>query len=649
MRGPAPGRAAAAPAATTGPIVVTYETAAPCAPFPAEAQPAVQAAVDIWNAQIRSTVQIVVSACWFDFGDPSALAAAFPLEIDGNFPGAPRSATWYPIALANALSHQDLNAGTPEIEGLFASTRPDWYFGTDGNTPVGQLDFETAALHEIAHGLGFFPSLEGLNPNFTDTGLGYWGFAGFPTIFDRYAIDVAGRDLITYPSGSTALGSVLRSSVGWRGANAVLGNGGVLPKLYTPSVWQEGSSASHLDENTYPAGSANALLTPILNDGESEHSPGPLVTGMFQDLGWAAVCTPPSGPISTLFHPLPQQRAYSGGTVIEARDDADMPMLGRAGVPASGVAAVVVNVEVFKPTAKGYISVTPGCTTSQTASQEFNAGTTISNQVTVRLDDAGRLRLRMSAGRATVFVDVAGYYSTDTSGDRFHAVPTTRANPGGTPLVAGTPLHLAIAGHGIPNDGTVEAVTATVEVFAPTSAGYVRVTPDLTDSQTAVQEFVAHQTISNLVTVALVGGKIQIRLSAGSARVFVDVNGYYSVPAVATGDPFHPLPTARVNPGGTTVSSTADLHLTVAGHAGVPSPGASGVAGVIEVFAPSTAGYVRVTPDGVVSQTATQEFVAGLTISDAVAVGLSPAGKLQLHMSAGHAVLFVDIAGYFGP
>jgi hypothetical protein len=228
-------------------------------------------------------------------------------------------------------------------------------------------------------------------------------------------------------------------------------------------------------------------------------------------------------------------------------------------------------------------------------------------------------------------------------------VPTTRANPGGTTVVAGTPLHLTVSGHGVPNGGTVAAVTATVEVFAPTAAGYVRVTPDLVDSQTAVQEFKAHQTIANLATVALVNGKIQISVSAGSARVFVDVNGYYSVPSDRTGDAFHPLPTARVNPGGTTVSAAADLHLTVAGRAGVPATGARAIVGVVEVANPSAAGYVRVTPDGVISQTATQEFVAGQTISAAVAVGLSAAGKIQLHMSAGHALLFADVAGYFGP
>jgi VCBS repeat-containing protein len=215
-------------------------------------------------------------------------------------------------------------------------------------------------------------------------------------------------------------------------------------------------------------------------------------------------------------------------------------------------------------------------------------------------------------------------------------------------VAAGTPVHLTLAGHGIPNDGTVDAVTATIEVVSPTTAGYIRVTPDLSDSQTAVQEFRAGQTISNLFTVELVNGRVQIRISAGSARVQVDINGYFSVSSVSTGDVFHPVSTARVLAAGTTVTATSDVHLTVAGEAGVPGSGATAIAGVVEVSGPTAAGYVRVNPDGVVSQTANQEFVAGQTISDAVAVGLSDAGGIQVHISAGRALLLVDIAGWFG-
>jgi hypothetical protein len=45
----------------------------------------------------------------------------------------------------------------------------------------------------------------------------------------------------------------------------------------------------------------------------------------------------------------------------------------------------------------------------------------------------------------------------------------------------------------------------------------------------AAQEFTKAATISNLVAVKLVGGKIQVKVSAGSARILMDVAGYYTV------------------------------------------------------------------------------------------------------------------------
>ena len=122
------------------------------------------------------------------------------------------------------------------------------------------------------------------------------------------------------------------------------------------------------------------------------------------------------------------------------------------------------------------------------------------------------------------------------------------------------------------------------EVFNPTAAGYVRVTPAGSDPSVAVQEFARGQAISNLVVVKLVGGKIQVKVSAGSARVLMDVSGYYSAGAGAS---FTALPTARVFDG---TATTAPRLVQIAGVGGVPADATSVVVNT-EVFAPSAAGY----------------------------------------------------------
>jgi hypothetical protein len=135
---------------------------------------------------------------------------------------------------------------------------------------------------------------------------------------------------------------------------------------------------------------------------------------------------------------------------------------------------------------------------------------------------SGKIQVKLSAGSARVFMDVSGYYSAG-AGASFTALPTARIFDGTATTL---PRLVQIAGLvGVPPDAT--SVVVNTEVFNPTAAGYVRVTPAGLDPGVAVQEFVRGQTISNLVMVKLIGGKIQVKLSAGSARVFLDVSGYY--------------------------------------------------------------------------------------------------------------------------
>jgi hypothetical protein len=71
-------------------------------------------------------------------------------------------------------------------------------------------------------------------------------------------------------------------------------NGGVSPELYAPAAWQPGSSVSHLDDDAYPNGTANSLMTHALGIAEAVHDPGPIVRGMLSDIGWSVESGPSS-------------------------------------------------------------------------------------------------------------------------------------------------------------------------------------------------------------------------------------------------------------------------------------------------------------------------------------------------------------------
>jgi hypothetical protein len=262
--------------------------------FPA-AQAAFQNAVDIWSSLISSPVPISVRAEFKALGT-NVLGSAGSQYIWHDFSGAPVASTWYPDALADDLHGSDNNPGQFDIMASFNSAFSSWYFGTDGRPPGGQYDFVTVVLHELGHGLGF------LGSGTVSGGVGSLGFSGVPMIFDRFAATETGAALLGLANPSAALGTQLTQGfnagnprgpgVYWAGPGGVAGNGGLTARLYTPSSWASGSSYSHLDEDVFPAGDVNSLMTPVLSGAEAIHNPGPITLGMFADMGWGTVSTP---------------------------------------------------------------------------------------------------------------------------------------------------------------------------------------------------------------------------------------------------------------------------------------------------------------------------------------------------------------------
>jgi hypothetical protein len=265
-----------------------------CQTWPTDAQAAFNFAKSVWESQLNSTVTIVARVCWGNTGSTTNLGKGGGTTFHRNFDGTPVTSTWYIAALANALAGTDQNGSTAEIENAFNSTRSDWYFGTGSTTPSGKYNFASVAVHELGHGLGFLGSMS------YSGGVGYWGWnttpptSVSPAAYDRFTENGSGTDLISYTSGTAALGTQLTSNnIYFNGPNANAANGGAPPKLYAPAPWAGGSSYAHLDEDTYPSGNANALMTPYLSSAETNYNPGPVTMGIFKDQGWTTGGTPP--------------------------------------------------------------------------------------------------------------------------------------------------------------------------------------------------------------------------------------------------------------------------------------------------------------------------------------------------------------------
>ncbi|NET86648.1 MAG: DUF4114 domain-containing protein, partial [Kamptonema sp. SIO1D9] len=248
--------------------------------FTPEAQTAFQFAVDVWNELIDTPIPVNIEANWTSLG--GALGAANPTTVHLNFPNTPQANIVYPVALANQFAKSDINGTTAEIQANF-DKNANWYLGTDGNSNSNQFDFVTIVIHELAHSLGFSDTLE------YSQGEGRWlNFR--PFVFDPFVVNGSQEKLIDtnlFPNPSSQLGSQLVSDdVFFNGFYAVNNNNGLPVKLYAPTIWEEGSSIGHLDENTFPTGTPDALMTPFVAPGEVIHQPSPLTLAILKDLGW---------------------------------------------------------------------------------------------------------------------------------------------------------------------------------------------------------------------------------------------------------------------------------------------------------------------------------------------------------------------------
>ena len=244
--------------------------------FPDWAKKEVQSAVNVWSANFSSTVAITVDASWGRSSSWGVLGSARPGSFFSAFSGAPDPSLWYSSATANALAGRDLDKANPEII-IQVNSGAIWNTRGDGTPSSSEYDLESVFIHELGHGLGFL-SNDAYDPSF---GL---GSLDQPTPFDAYLQTSDGRRLSDLPTPSKELGVALTTSLVWNGALGIKANGGVKPKMYTPSRYESGSSTSHLDENTFSKSGLDSVMTPSLDPGEVFRQPGPLLLAMMEDM-----------------------------------------------------------------------------------------------------------------------------------------------------------------------------------------------------------------------------------------------------------------------------------------------------------------------------------------------------------------------------
>ncbi|GGG57060.1 hypothetical protein GCM10011414_28630 [Croceivirga lutea] len=369
--------------APTSEIILEFGPEASANP---EVQAAFRFAADIIERELVANIPIVIFAEYADLG-PGVLASAGPEALYSLTP----INRIYPVSLANQLVGEDIEPGVQDIN-VNIGNGFNFYFGTDGNTPPGQYDFVTIALHEMCHGLGFstFSQVDGAGIGNNAIGVG-----ANPLRYDDFLENGAGTNVQLIPAPSEALGDFYTSNDLFFNGPITTGNfGGNRPQIYAPNPYQGGSSISHWNEASFPAGDPNSLMSPQVGTAESQHDLGDITRGLFADLGWTL--NPNSGtpiPPTAICQDITVQLDASGNATILPSD------VDNGSVDAIGNSVTLsLDIETFTCNDVGPNTVTltvtdvdglsATCTANVTVEDNI-APTAVCQDITITLDETG--------------------------------------------------------------------------------------------------------------------------------------------------------------------------------------------------------------------------------------------------------------------
>jgi hypothetical protein len=234
----------------------------------------------------------------------------------------------------------------------------------------------------------------------------------------------------------------------------------------------------------------------------------------------------------------------------------NVPMFVRVaggGLAPAAAGAVVLNLTAMSGTFPGFLSIYPfGTGHEQTQSIGWRPGETVSNLVTVRVGDEGKVVFTNVSGSVDVVADLIGYYGQPTGSNgtgRYFPVPPFRLldTRESKPVGPGASGPIKLAGTAVPP--AARAALLNVTALDTTAASYLAVVPGSLRCPTSGSNpcigtwsftWQAGNFASNRVIAQLGKGTdgspgwISFFNQAGSANLVVDVEGWYgdsSVPA----------------------------------------------------------------------------------------------------------------------
>jgi D-alanyl-D-alanine carboxypeptidase len=371
-------------------------------------------------------------------------------------------------------------------------------------------------------------------------------------------------------------------------------------------------------------------------------------------------------PGAASFHPTAPSRlldTHASGLALPGGAVRRIPTVGFAGFPASGPAAVALNVTITNPDDTGVLTVwASGTAAPATPSLSVSgAGDAVGKLVITTLGPDGELSLRASVGM-DVAIDLVGWFTLAPDGaneGRYvrgtgaRLVDSRRSlgTPGPLPASGGIEVPV-LDGSAIPPDAA--AVVLKVSLFEAVPVGEVTLWPTgSTEAPGApaaaqVQVPAAGWTATNIVIVRPgAAGRVSLRTTAATG-LSVDLLGWFTGPSAPRSSEglFVPLtPPLALDVGPLDPPYRRDVTLRTAG--GLPTQSGAAVFADVLTAEPSDAGEISITPARTPKSEAARVAVqgAGSTTVSAALVDVGEGDRLSLS-AAQHVRVGILVRGY---
>ena len=358
---------------------------------------------------------------------------------------------------------------------------------------------------------------------------------------------------------------------------------------------------------------------------------------------------------------------------IPAGGTLELTVTGLAGVPATGVEAVTLNVTATNGTAlDSYLTVFPtGAIRPLASNLNFNAGKTVPNLVMARVGEGGKVTIYNNSGTADVVADLQGWYASPINALGSRYVPLeparvldTRVGVGADagPVTGGGVVELTLGGEGgVPESGVTAVVLNVTAVGVSGPDSFVTVYPSGTDRPVASNlNVVPGQTVPNAVVARVNNGKVSLYNNRGEVHLIADVQGWFKAQteplgAVSSYNPVAPVRALDTRDGTGTGGVSGPMGaggvviLQVAGRNGIPADGVTAV--VLNVTVTNPTGpdsFLTVYPaPGPRPLASNLNFGANQTVANLVVARVGPTGEVALYNNLGAVHMIADVQGWF--